>query len=189
MWVVSSFFERVDELVSMGCVRPATVTWRRGPSSGKAGAKAIVLADGSVEGWLGGACARPTVVAAALESLVDGRPRLLVLGEHDHRPEVVNVAMACSSEGAMEVFVEPQLAGAGSADHRLVADGDDPGRPGQDARLAGGGHGRAGTGRSRPGSWIVVATQGHYDEPALEAALATPAGTSAWWHLRSGPGL
>jgi xanthine dehydrogenase accessory factor len=26
-----------------------------------------------------------------------------------------------------------------------------------------------------PDSWIVVATQGHYDEPAVEAALATPA--------------
>lgn len=171
-----SFFERVARLIEEGTpFVTATVTWRRGPSSGKAGAKAIVLADGSVEGWLGGACARPSVVAAALESLVDGQPRLLVLGEHDHRPEVVSVAMACSSEGAMEVFVEPQLptpdlrivgsspmvttlAGLAKALEWRVTVTDEP-------VLEGAG----------PDSWIVVATQGHYDEPAVEAALATPA--------------
>ena len=47
----------------------ATVTWSRGPSSGKGGSKAIVHADGRIEGWLGGACASPTVVRHALESL------------------------------------------------------------------------------------------------------------------------
>ena len=30
-------------------------------------------------------------------------------------------------------------------------------------------------GKISPDSFVVVATQGHYDEPALEAALATPA--------------
>ena len=172
-----TFFERVTHLIEAGSpFATATVTWRRGPSSGKPGAKAIVLADGSVEGWLGGACARPTVVAAALESLVDRRPRLLVLGEHDDRAEVVNVAMACSSEGAMEVFVEPQLPApdlriigsspmvttlaelARTLDWR-VAVTDQPALEGVN-----------------PDSWVVVATQGHYDEPAIEAALATPAG-------------
>jgi xanthine dehydrogenase accessory factor len=174
--VVSSFFERIVGLRQNGVPFVlATVTWRRGPSSGKPGAKAIVLTDGSVEGWLGGACARPTVVAAALEALVDGQPRLLVLGEHDHRPEVVNVAMACSSEGAMEVFVEPQLPApdlrligsspmvttladlARALDWRVTVS-DDPDLTGVGVD-----------------TWVVVATQGHYDEPALEAALATPA--------------
>lgn len=87
----------------------ATVTWRRGPSSGKGGAKAIIHPDGRVEGWIGGACSRPTVVREALASLSDGRPRLLVLGEQDVRPDVVSVPMACASEGAMEVYVEPFL--------------------------------------------------------------------------------
>ncbi|MEX0667132.1 MAG: XdhC family protein, partial [Acidimicrobiia bacterium] len=170
------YFDRVARLIEEGTpFVTATVTWRRGPSSGKAGAKAIVLADGSVEGWLGGACARPTVVSAALDSLVDGQPRLLVLGEHDHRPEVVIVAMACSSEGAMEVFVEPHLPApdlrivgsspmvtnladlATALDWRVTVT-DEPSLDGAGAD-----------------SWIVVATQGHYDEPAVEAALATPA--------------
>lgn len=52
----------------------AVVTWRRGPSSGRPGAKAIVHPDGTVEAWLGGAGAQPSVVAAALSSLVDDNP-------------------------------------------------------------------------------------------------------------------
>ena len=50
----------------------ATVVWRRGPSSGREGAKAVILPDGSLHGWLGGACAEPTVVKEALQALVDG---------------------------------------------------------------------------------------------------------------------
>jgi xanthine dehydrogenase accessory factor len=151
------------------------VTWRRGPSSGKPGAKAIILADGSVEGWLGGACARPTVVNEALAALRDRQARLLVLGEHDHRSDVVSVAMSCSSEGAMEVFVEPHLP---TPDLHLIGSSPMVSTLAQLARdldwrvtmrdepaLDGVG----------PDSWVVVATQGHYDEPALEAALRTPA--------------
>ncbi|MGH8926919.1 MAG: XdhC family protein [Acidimicrobiia bacterium] len=153
----------------------ATLTWRRGPSSGKPGAKAIVLADGSVEGWLGGACARPTVVAEALAALGDGRPRLLMLGEHDHRPEVVNVAMACSSEGAMEVFVEPQLP---APELRLVGSSPMISTLTELARVLGWRvtvHDDTNLTDVGSNAWIVIATQGHYDEPALETALATPA--------------
>ncbi len=159
----------------------ATVTWRRGPSSGKGGSRAVVHPDGTVEGWLGGACAEPTVVRHALEALQDGEPRLLVLGEPDARPGVVQVAMACSSEGAMEVFVEPVLpapdlwvVGRSPAVQTLAALAEvlgwtahvlDAGRVSTPLDLSGVG----------PRSMVVVATQGHYDEPALEAALATPA--------------
>jgi len=153
----------------------AVVTWRRGPSSGRPGAKAIVHPDGTVEAWLGGAGAQPSVVAAALSSLVDGQPRLLVLGEHDHRAEVRNIAMACSSEGAMEVFVEPQL-----PTHDLHLIGSSPMVEAL-GRLARALDWRVtivddvSLGKISPDSFVVVATQGHYDEPALEAALATPA--------------
>jgi len=155
----------------------ATVTWRQGFTSGKPGARAIIHPDGRVEGWLGGACARPAVVRHALEALADGESRLLVLGVQDHRPGVVQVEMACSSEGAMEVYVEPMLpaprlvvVGATPAAEtladlasrigwraELIADDPDPTRVGfADA--------------------IVVATQGHFDETALEAALRSDAG-------------
>jgi len=159
----------------------ATVTWRRGPSSGKGGSRAVVHPDGTVEGWLGGACAEPSVVRHALEALQDGEPRLLVLGEPDERPGVVQVSMACSSEGAMEVFVEPVLpapdlwvVGRSPAVQTLAALAEvlgwtahvlDAGQVSTPLDLSG-------VGRR---SMVVVATQGHYDEPALEAALATPA--------------
>ncbi|MFQ5948536.1 MAG: XdhC family protein, partial [Acidimicrobiia bacterium] len=91
-----------------------TVVWRRGPSSGRQGSKAIVLLDGTVRGWLGGACAEPSVVKEALRALEDGAPRLMFLGPADEfdgrlRQGVTSVPMACDSEGAMEVYLEPTL--------------------------------------------------------------------------------
>ena len=84
---------------------------------------------------MGGACSQPTLVKAALEALGTGRARLVVLGEHDHRPDVVNVPMACSSEGAMEVYMEPVL--PPPKVHIVGSSPDD-----RDAR------------RSRPGAWV-----------------------------------
>lgn len=154
----------------------ATVTWSRGPSSGKAGSRAIIHGDGRIEGWLGGACAQPMVVRNALEALADGEARLLVLGDDEVREGVSAVPMACASEGAMEVYVEPvlpmpNLIVAGSSPmvvtlRRLAsvlgwraASVDDP----------------AGITGAPEGSYVVIATQGHFDEPAVEAALRTPA--------------
>ena len=92
----------------------ATVVWRRAPSSGRVGAKAIVLPDGSVHGWLGGACAEPTMVREARAALEDGRARLLFFGPPDelaaHELEgALAVPMACESEGALQVYIEPYV--------------------------------------------------------------------------------
>lgn len=153
----------------------ATVTWRRGPSSGKGGSKAVIHPDGSVEGWIGGACAEPTVVGEALASLEDGRPRLLALGTDDGRPGVVQVPMACASEGAMEVYVEPMTP---TPDLHVVGSSPMSATLADLARALG----WRVTLLDEPAftdvtsaSMVVVATQGHYDEPAMEAALATPA--------------
>ncbi len=154
----------------------ATVIWSKGPSSGKGGSKAIIHPDGRVEGWLGGACASPTVVRHGLAALGDGASRVLMLGESDHRPGVTDVAMACDSEGSMEVFVEPIL----PSPHLLVV-GDSPMTRtlqriaevlGWRPEIASDIEQITGVGDR---SYVVVATQGHFDEPALEAALATPA--------------
>jgi xanthine dehydrogenase accessory factor len=90
----------------------ATVVWRRSPSSGKEGATALITADRRVRGWLGGACAEPTVVHEAMRVLAQGTPELMFLGPPDeldaHRRDgVVTVPIACQSEGALEVYVEP----------------------------------------------------------------------------------
>ena len=90
----------------------ATVVWARGPSSGKQGGTALIEADGTVHGWIGGACAEPAVVREARRVIKDGEPLLLYLGPADEldgagREGVVTVPISCSSEGALEVFFTP----------------------------------------------------------------------------------
>jgi xanthine dehydrogenase accessory factor len=176
----------------------ATVVWRRSPSSGKTGATALITSDGRVRGWLGGACAEPTVVREARRALEEGTPRLLFLGPPEElagheRDGVVTVPIACQSEGAMEVHVEPVLPRP-----QLVAIGRSPAAIALTARAAvlgwrsvavddgGDPSDHPGAGRvvttldlSQASvddrSFVVVATQGHYDEAALEQALGTPA--------------
>ena len=171
---------------------------RRAPAT--SGSKGIVLDDGTVHGFIGGACAEPAVVREALDSLGDGRPRLVFLGSARRaRPTTTStgpsrVPMACESEGALEVYIEPFLPapqlvviGRSPAVHALtvqartldwdVAVIDDGGRASEHPYpelvrttldLVGLGIGRS--------TAIVVATQGHYDDLALRAALATDAG-------------
>jgi xanthine dehydrogenase accessory factor len=177
----------------------ATVVWRRAPSSGHVGSKAVIRGDGAVQGWLGGACAQPTVVREAQQAMADGRARLLFLGQPDELDQrstegLVTVPMACESEGALEIYLEPMLprpqvvvigrspavfaltslARALEWDVAVVDDGGSPAEhPAPDLvrtslDLTGLGIGS--------GSAVVVATQGHYDDLALEAALATGAG-------------
>ena len=177
----------------------ATVVWRRGPSSGREGAKAVISADGQMGGWLGGACAEPTVIKQALQALVDGKPRILQLGPPEDFGTrdgdlVVAVPMACESEGAMEVYLEPVVPAP-----QLIVIGGSPGAEalvrmgeilGWHCVLVDDG-GTQGKHPDVPNvattldleqlnigerDFIVVATQGHYDEKALQAALATSPG-------------
>jgi xanthine dehydrogenase accessory factor len=176
----------------------ATVVWRRSPSSGQVGSKAIVTPDGNVRGWVGGACAEPSVVAQARRALEEATPRLVFLGSPDevleHRREgVVAVPITCQSEGALEIYVEPvfpaphlvvigrspavdTLAVMASALGWRAAVVDDRGsaadHAGVDAVFTSLDLSAAGVGER---SFVVVATQGHYDEDAVEHALATPA--------------
>lgn len=177
----------------------ASVVWRRAPSSGRQGSKAVILADGTVRGWLGGACAEPSVVRCGLECLATGEPALLFLGQPDEldgraHEGVRPIAMACESEGAMEIYLEPhrpqpQLIVIGrspAADamaETAAAVGwratviDDGGDPAEHARpeLVRAKLDLAGLGVD-PATAVVVATQGHYDDLALAEALATDAG-------------
>src|SRR2546427_7012038 len=60
----------------------ATVVRCERPTSAKPGAKALIRRDGTVSGWVGGACAEPVVVREALLALRDGRPRFIRSEEH-----------------------------------------------------------------------------------------------------------
>ena len=159
----------------------ATVVWRRSPSSGQTGATALITQDRRILGWIGGACAEPTVIREALRMIEEGRSGLLFLGPPEElatqqREGVAAVPIACQSEGAMEVFVEPVL-----PQPQMIAIGRSPAADTLASTAAGLGwrsqlvdEGLDLSGADAATS-IVVATQGHFDEDALEAALATPA--------------
>ena len=92
----------------------ATVVAVRRPTSARPGASGIVHPDGTIEGWVGGSCAQPVVVREALRALADGQPRLLRLskdgpGEGRRADGVVELVMTCHSGGTLEIYVEPHL--------------------------------------------------------------------------------
>jgi len=155
----------------------ATVVWRQGPSSGQQGSRAIIMADGELHGWIGGACAEPVVLREARQVIAEGVPRLLLLGSPGQFGAAVPdgmtvVPIACQSEGALEVYIEPVLPAP-----RLVVVGRSPmartltglaRELGWDARLVdGAGFSAADVGDR---AMVVVATQGHGDEEAVEQA-------------------
>src|SRR5205807_1382705 len=165
----------------------ATVVRCERPTSAKPGAKALIRDDGTVSGWVGGACAEPTVVREAMNALRDGRPRLLgLVGEGGRGPSrtegIVEYPMTCHSGGTLEIYVEPYLpkpqlvlVGHGpvietlatlgrAADFSIVTLGEDP-LPA----------GLAPLGLTRRAS-VVVATHGDSDEEVLDRVLRTDAG-------------
>jgi xanthine dehydrogenase accessory factor len=145
----------------------ATVVWRQGPSSSKLGSRATITADGRLTGWIGGACAEPVVINQAREALATGQPRLLLVGtsEHDVPEGVTFVPISCQSEGAMQIYIEPVL----PAPH-LVIVGDSPMTRTLAALATTLGWRLGGDPDDR--SMVVVATQGHGDEEAMERVLA-----------------
>src|SRR6266704_6795733 len=107
--------EQAAALAQRGeAVALATVVWRQGPSSGQLGSRAIITESGQVPGWIGGACAEPSVIRQAQQVIAEGAPRLLLLGTTgkfgDAIPEGMTVVpISCQSEGALEVYIEPVL--------------------------------------------------------------------------------
>jgi xanthine dehydrogenase accessory factor len=99
----------------------ATVVRTVSMTAAKAGAKAVILPDGSIsEGWIGGGCARAAVLKAAREAIADGRSRLVSVEPPDvlqakgvaageEREGVRFVKNMCPSQGTMDIFVEPVL--------------------------------------------------------------------------------
>lgn len=175
--------EKASELADQGVeFALATVVWRQAPSSGHQGARAIITADGEIHGWIGGACAEPVVIREGQRVIAEGKPQLILLGASEdfgHVPEgMISVPMACQSEGALQLYVEPVL-----STPRLVVVGRSPMATTLvdlasvlgwrteliDARdfIAA---------QVDAGSIVIVATQGHHDEETLEKALgAAPA--------------
>jgi xanthine dehydrogenase accessory factor len=146
------------------------------PTSVKAGDAAIVLADGTMEGFVGGQCAESTVRLHAARVLETGEPLLLrIVPGEEHEPAVegtVTVHNPCLSGGSLEIFLEPELPAP-----RVVVVGDTPVAlalqalgegVGYDVVLVG-----EGVEEREPGdAAVVVASHGRHEEPALAKALA-----------------
>jgi xanthine dehydrogenase accessory factor len=92
----------------------ATVVRAQPPTSSYPGDEAILLADGTIEGFVGGQCAQNSVRKAALGALQAGESVLLrVLPDGDvHFPEAPGACVVvnpCLSGGSLEIFLTPQL--------------------------------------------------------------------------------
>jgi len=99
----------------------ATVVRTVSVTAAKAGAKAIIAADGTiVAGWIGGGCAKGAVLRAAREALADGEPRMvsvqpenllaeLGVSAGESRDGIRFASNMCPSQGTIDIFVEPVL--------------------------------------------------------------------------------
>src|SRR4029079_10112553 len=79
------------------------------PTSAKPGAEAIVLADGTIEGFVGVACAESTLRAQALALLDSGETLLLRITPEPEapRPGALTVHNPCLWGGTLEIFLDP----------------------------------------------------------------------------------
>ena len=189
------FLSKAGEMLASGqSFAIAEVVRYLKPISGKAGDKAIIAADGTIWGWIGGGCAQPAVIKEALKALKDGRPRLVRISTSSSQDEgIVAYNMSCHSGGTLEVYIEPVL----PKPHILILGRSPVGRTltklaktvNYTVTVAGSGVDQAGYPDADgikpdlnlsgltvgPRTFIVVSTQGEQDEEALELALRTDA--------------
>ncbi len=197
---VEDAFALIADLRERGedfCV--VTVVRTQDATSAKAGAKAVVLKDGTVRGFLGGGCVQAAIRKTVAAVLAEGRPRLIRVKPQDQVTASVDVdgtelhRSACPSGGTVDLFVEPLRRAP-----RLIVCGASPvaialadlGRRlgyriavaalADDQSLFGEADERVSGFDLSPlaviaDDWIAVATQGKRDREALAAALASAA--------------
>jgi xanthine dehydrogenase accessory factor len=204
------FLNKSAELVAKGeSFATATVVRCQAPTSGKPGDKAIIHANGSLWGWIGGGCAQPVVIKEALKCLADGRPRLVRITPSTNEAEegVVDYTMTCHSGGALDIYIEPVLPkphivilGRSPVAQTLARlsrtigysvsvlaeefSGEDFG----DASVAARTNFSLEGVKVTPQTYLVVSTQGQGDEEALEQALASDAAYVAFVASRTKAG-
>lgn len=181
----------------------ATVVRTVAATAAKAGAKAIIRADGTImEGWIGGGCARGAVLKAAREAIADGRSRFVSVQPEDllsglgvsagtEREGVRFARNMCPSKGTMDVFIEPVLPSPGivilGSSPVAVALADIAPRFGFHVTVCAPNdeQGAFAAADARidgfmietaqtADRYVVVSTQGRGDEAALSAALSAP---------------
>jgi xanthine dehydrogenase accessory factor len=148
----------------------ATVVRAQRPTSARPGDVALVRADGTVEGFVGGVCAEESVRLHALRAMETGEPLLLRL-EPDAGADgpVLDGAVVshnpCLSGGALDIFLDPCL-----PPPRVAVLGDAPvARALRDLAPQVGLE--TGDGPGAEDFALVVASHGRDEETALAAAL------------------
>src|SRR5436190_20721973 len=158
----------------------ATVVRALHPTSVRPGDSALVLADGTIDGFVGGVCAQASVRLHAARALETGEAIILRLepgaGEETVEDGIIVDHNPCLSGGTMEIFLEPQLPAL-----RILIAGDTPiaraladvaGAAGYDVE-------RAEAGRLAPDpsdGALVVASHGDAEEGVLARALEAGVG-------------
>jgi len=170
----------------------AVVVRYEAPASAKPGDKALIQVDGKIFGWIGGGCTQPIVIKEAQKALEDGKPRFVRVTPttSSEAPKgVIEYDMNCQSGGALDIYIEPvlpkpqlviigksavaqvlaKLAKVLSYHITVVAPGADKQNfPEVDSLQTQINLGKI---KITPRTYIVVSTQGEYDEEALEEAL------------------
>jgi len=182
-------YKKINELLEQGeTFAVVTIVRTEGSTPRKAGAKMIVLPDGSTFGTIGGDCVEAGAVAEALEAMKEGKSKTFTVALKEE--ELGGIGMKCG--GMAEVYIEiitptPKLLiiGGGNIGSQLAKLGHDVGfsvtvidpavkredfpefvevipEPVEKgvARVA-----------ITPQTYIVIATGHKYDEDALRAVI------------------
>lgn len=120
----------------------ATVVRVLHPTSAQAGSVALIRADGTIDGFVGGVCAQHSVRLYALQVIENGEPMVLRIDPDAEEPEavlrsapgepdagteigrdegIITVRNPCLSGGTIELFLEPVL-----PPPRVLAIGESP---------------------------------------------------------------
>jgi xanthine dehydrogenase accessory factor len=149
----------------------ATVVRAQSPTSARPGDVALVLGDGTLEGFVGGVCAEESVRLHGLRVMETGEPLLLrLVPDAGPDEDVVDGAVMahnpCHSGGTLEIFLDPCL-----PPPRVVVVGDAP--VAEALRELAPHVGLEAAPGPSPGDdlALVVASHGRDEEPALATAL------------------
>lgn len=158
----------------------ATVVRAMSPTSVRPGDSALVLADGTIDGFVGGVCAQASVRLHAAHALETGQAVILRLepgpGGESTEDGIIVDHNPCLSGGTMEIFLEPQLPAL-----RILVAGDTPiARALADiAAAAGYDVARGAPDELQPAASdaaVVVASHGEGEEAVLAQALEAGVG-------------
>lgn len=114
MTTSSKVFDLIERLRIKGevfCV--ATIIRTADSTSARPGAKAVIVSNGDLHGFVGGGCVTGAVRRGALECLETNEPKVIRIKPKDSAVSAVDVdgvqlhKSSCPSGGTIEVFLEP----------------------------------------------------------------------------------